>query len=166
MVSKFQDDVVDGLYHDTTIGLDVVYLDGGYSIEKYHGEEGVSFYKTDGLMRAVAKAIIEHSQPMTGQDARFMRSTLSMRPGDFASVVGYAVYHLTEWEMDRLGYIPTAADAKIRGVISTYLGLKADIAAADHSVFRDRIVATFDIETGEWAAECQYGVQTAPGIAA
>ena len=152
---SLRDAVVDGLFRDGLIGLDYVYLDGGYEISESEYGEGVSVADDFGLHRAVAGTILRSSLPLRGQELKFLRTLMEMDRHALAGMIGVPARRIEALESTPSSALPPDVDGALRAAASGHLGL-AGVAAAcrDMPVGTERaLVANWDADVRRWSAE-------------
>jgi putative transcriptional regulator len=100
-------------YHYTMCGLDNVYLENGYEIHQTPQGRGVSIEHADILDKAIARAIVYGTSPLTGKEFRFLRSQLDKTQLEIAGLFGTDTQTVARWEKGENVANP-AADRLIR----------------------------------------------------
>ncbi|WP_281546223.1 helix-turn-helix transcriptional regulator [Grimontia sp. SpTr1] len=101
------------MYHYTECGLDNVYLQSGFEVEEYEGEEYISFEDFEGLHQAIAHAITDKPSGLTGDEFKFLRKELNQSRRILGELVGLDQQTIGRWENGD-SPIPKWADAYIR----------------------------------------------------
>ena len=98
-------------YHYTESGLTNVWLANGYTIRKTKYGEGVSIQNSDGLHRALARAL-SNKPRLTGTEVRFLRKEMGLSQGGLGELLGVSDQAVALWE--RKGRLPKTADRLLR----------------------------------------------------
>jgi putative zinc finger/helix-turn-helix YgiT family protein len=86
-------------YHFTDSGLPNVYLAGiRYFVCKECGKEAAEIPAAEGLMKVIARTIVEREAQLTGAEIRFLRKRLHKKAAEFARIVGVSPEQVSRWE--------------------------------------------------------------------
>ena len=98
-------------YHYTESGLANVWLANGYTIRKTKYGEGVSIQDSDGLHRALARAL-SNKPRLSGTEVRFLRKEMGLSQRGLGELLGVTDQAVALWE--RKGRLPKTADRLLR----------------------------------------------------
>ena len=98
-------------YHYTESGLANVWLANGYTIRKTKYGEGVSIQDSDGLHRALARAL-SNKPRLSGTEVRFLRKDMGLSQRGLGELLGVTDQAVALWE--RKGRLPKTADRLLR----------------------------------------------------
>ncbi len=98
-------------YHYTESGLTNVWLANGYTIRKTKYGEGVSIQDSEGLHRALARAL-SNKPRLTGTEVRFLRKEMGLSQRGLGELLGVTDQAVALWE--RKGRLPKTADRLLR----------------------------------------------------
>ena len=115
------------IYHYTDSGLDNIFLENGYSIQKTAYGEGVSIEDTDGLHRAIGEWLIQLPKPLNGAELRFIRLEMELTQKDLAGILGSTEQNVRRWEKARSKSILGPADYLLRALYTEYLDGRGDV---------------------------------------
>jgi putative transcriptional regulator len=140
-------------YHFTECGLSYVFLVG----VNVHGcpkcdVEVADIPRPDELHLMLAGEILMKPTPMTGEEFRFLRKEIGMKPKEFAEVIGVDPKTVTNWES--VPALSRQNDVTIRFIVAEGLSkLHPDSEAIDLNIS--------DIAASEWKAESAMDDETA-----
>ena len=106
--------VENGLFHYTQSGLDNVWLDGGVNVEETEYGRGFRIEHAGDLHDVIARAIINDSRPLRGQEARFLRVLLNLSQEAMAKALGVDRATIIRWERSRDKPLGTIQDIAVR----------------------------------------------------
>ena len=98
-------------YHYTESGLTNVWLANGYTLRKTKYGDGVSIHDSDGLHRALARAL-SNKPRLTGTEVRFLRKEMGLSQRGLGELLGVTDQAVALWE--RKGRLPKTADRLLR----------------------------------------------------
>lgn len=101
------------MYNYTDCGLSNVYLQSGYEIEQFDGEEYISFEDINGLHQAIGHHLTAKKSPLTGEEFRFFRNEFNQSRRVLGEMIGVDQQTIGRWENGN-SPIPRWADATIR----------------------------------------------------
>ncbi len=113
-------------YHYTECGLDNVWLDSGFEVERF-GEYGtaVAVHDEKGLQRLLAREIVGQDSHLVGQELRFLRTQLDWTQTELGKRLGYGDGQMVaKWEKARHKAIPVHADVIVRAAYREEFGEK------------------------------------------
>ena len=114
------------LYHYTECGLDNVWLDGGFEVQKF-GSYGtaVAVHDENGLHQVLGRDIVGQDSHLVGQELRFLRTQLDWTQTDLGKRLGYNDGQMVaKWEKAKHRAVPVSADVFIRAAYRERLGEK------------------------------------------
>ncbi|AMP17511.1 helix-turn-helix domain-containing protein [Collimonas pratensis] len=100
------------MYHFTDGGLRNVWLANGYRINNTPYGETVAIQDVDGLVAAIATALIRKKSTLAGAEFRYVRSAMLMSQSTLGKALGRTEQAVAIWE--KSGHIPKYADSLIR----------------------------------------------------
>lgn len=100
------------MYHFTDGGLCNVWLVNGYRIEHTPYGETVAIQNMDGLVTAIATALIRKKSTLSGAEFRYVRSAMLMSQAALGKALGRTEQAVAIWE--KSSHIPKYADSLIR----------------------------------------------------
>ncbi len=101
------------MYHYTDCGLSNVYLQSGYHVETFEGEEYISFEDIDGLHQAIGHHLTAKKKLLTGEEFRFFRNEFNQSRRALGEMLGVDQQTIGRWEKGE-SPVPRWADATIR----------------------------------------------------
>lgn len=101
------------MYHYIDCGLSNVYLQNGYEIETFDGEEYVSFENIDALNKAIGHHLTNKKSSLTGEEFQFFRIEFNQSRRMLGEMIGVDQQTIGRWENKKTP-IPRWADATIR----------------------------------------------------
>jgi putative transcriptional regulator len=99
------------MYHYTECGLQNVWLENGYTIQKTPYGKGVSIQDVQGLHRLIGRALARRPK-LTGAELRFLRKELGISQSALADLVGTSEQNVSLWE--RRGKMPRGPDRLVK----------------------------------------------------
>src|SRR5262245_42274265 len=102
------------MYRYLGAGLSNVYLKNGYKIVETPFGQGVKIHDIDGLHDALAEAIVHSSDPLTGQEFRFLRNQLELSQAALGELLGASEQSIARWEKGRGKKIDAPAERLFR----------------------------------------------------
>lgn len=103
------------MYHYTSCGLSQVWLKNGYELRETKYGPGVSIHDIRGLHKAIAKAIIEKSPALSGEEFRFLRKELDLSQAALGDILGKTDQAVAIWE--KQNKVPREADLIVRALL-------------------------------------------------
>lgn len=104
-------------YHYVESGLDNVFLDNGYRIDK----DGVLFVEDiHGLHKAIGETLVFLNRKLKGKEIRFIRHYLDLSQKAFGHMLGVDYQSVLRWESGKTKITKTA-ERLLRGVFYEYL---------------------------------------------
>ncbi|PFH09707.1 DNA-binding transcriptional regulator YiaG [Collimonas sp. PA-H2] len=100
------------MYHFTDGGLRNVWLANGYRIKNTPYGETVAIQNIDGLVAAIASALIRKKSTLGGTEFRYIRTAMLMSQAALGKALGRTEQAVAIWE--KSGHIPKYADSLIR----------------------------------------------------
>jgi DNA-binding transcriptional regulator YiaG len=94
-------------------GLDNIYLDSGFSIERVDGEEYVSIENLDGLWRAIGLHLVTSQKTLDPKEIRFLRTQMGKTQSEIAKLLRVDDQTVARWEKKKCK-IPGPADLILR----------------------------------------------------
>ncbi len=94
-------------------GLDNIYLDSGFTIEKVDGEEYVSIENVDGLWRAIGLHLVTCQKTLDPKEIRFLRTQMGKTQSEIAKLLRVDDQTVARWEKKKCK-IPGPADLVLR----------------------------------------------------
>ncbi|HZQ61640.1 MAG TPA: transcriptional regulator [Casimicrobiaceae bacterium] len=91
------------MYHYTECGLQNVWLENGYEIEKTPYGKAVAIQDVAGLHRLIGREIARRPR-LTGAELRFLRKELDLSQRGLAGLLGTSEQNVSLWE--RRGKVP------------------------------------------------------------
>lgn len=86
-------------YHFVDSGLPNVYLAGiRYFVCRKCGQQAAEIPAVQGLLSALARAIIEKEGPLLGAEIRFLRKRLAKKAAEFGQIIGVTAEEVSRWE--------------------------------------------------------------------
>ena len=85
------------MYQYKQSGLDNVWLVDGYQIVNTPYGEAVQFEDATSLDLAIANALINQTEPLTGKEFRFLRQQIGMSQSDVASFMHVDPQSVARW---------------------------------------------------------------------
>jgi putative transcriptional regulator len=111
------------MYHYTESGLRNVWLRNGYTIIDTSYGPAVTVQNLNGLIRAIATALVQKPHTLTSPEIRYLRHFLDISQKDFAVFVGVQEQTVSLWERSKQR-IPRSADVVLRALVSEALSGK------------------------------------------
>ncbi len=145
-------------YHYTECGLDNIYLINGFEVTKNNDDEEIFIHDIHGLHKAIGTAIIFKKGLLSGNEVKFIRTTLDFSQKRLASFLGHTYQTVLLWEKnktpisktaDRLlraiffEYLHPEKDRKIYDLINEIADYDADVVAGDRKI-------VFEEMANEW----------------
>ncbi|MGJ4892595.1 helix-turn-helix domain-containing protein [Bradyrhizobium sp. HKCCYLRH3099] len=115
------------MYHYKESGLDNIYLENGYRIQKTPYGNGVSIVDTEGLHRVIGQGLINVQKPLNGAELRFLRLEMDTTQKDLAAMLGTTEQSLRLWEKNRTKSLPGSSDRLLRALYADYIGGKGSV---------------------------------------
>jgi len=112
----------DGLFRYTQCGLDNIWLAGGFRVVETDYGRGFAVDNAQELHQVIARDIVDHPQPLRGQEARFLRSVLNLSQADMARLLGVDRTTVVRWEGARTKPLNLMADIAIRATYTARAG--------------------------------------------
>lgn len=100
-------------YHYRECGLPKVWLANGFTRHTTPYGEGVSIHDVVGLHRAIALAIVNKRETLTGPEIRFLRKELDMPQSELSDLLGVTDQTVALWERSK-GRITKPAEHLLR----------------------------------------------------
>jgi DNA-binding transcriptional regulator YiaG len=94
-------------------GLDNIYLQNGFSIEKIDGDETVSIHNVDGLWKAIGLSLVTRKKTLSPKEIRFLRNQMGKTQSDLARLLRVDDQTVARWEKKK-SKIPGPADLGLR----------------------------------------------------
>lgn len=107
-------------YHYRECGLDNVYINDGFIIERTAYGEGVAIEDSAGLHRRIARALVDSVAALNGAELRFLRKVMDLGQGALAADLGTTEQTLRLWEKHRDKPIPAMADRLLRAIFREF----------------------------------------------
>jgi putative transcriptional regulator len=140
-------------YHFTECGLSYVFLIGvNTHFCPKCDVEVADIPRPDELHLVLAKEILMQPSAMTGEEFRFLRKEIRMRPKEFAELIGVDPKTITNWE--NMSALSRQNDLTIRFIVAEKLG-----KTNPKGEFVDLNIT--DMATSEWQAESAMDAETA-----
>lgn len=102
------------LFHYVQSGLDNVWLTSGVEVVETEYGSGFRLHDADALHDAIAKAIINSTRALRGQEARFLRVRLNLSQGGMAKILGVDRATVIRWERAREKPLTMMQDIAVR----------------------------------------------------
>jgi putative transcriptional regulator len=115
------------MYQYKESGLNNVYLENGYRVNKTPYGEGVSIIDTESLHRAISHGLVAMQSPLNGAELRFLRLEMETTQKDLADMLGTTEQTLRLWEKNRAKSINGTADRLLRALYTDYIGGKGSV---------------------------------------
>jgi putative transcriptional regulator len=143
------------MYHYLECGLGNVWLKNGFTRHKTPYGPGVSIHNQRGLHAAIAKAIVDSQNPLSGAEFRFLRKELDMSQAAFASIVGKTEQAVAKWEKENK--VPKDADLILRAMVNQKLSGDAEfseLVERFNGLDRERVEIKLKLkeQEGDWQA--------------
>jgi putative transcriptional regulator len=129
-------------YHYTECGLDNIYLVNGFEITKNNDDEEIFIHDIHGLHKAIGITIIFKQGLLTGNEIKFIRTTLDFSQTRLAQLLGCSYQTILLWEKNKTP-IPKTADRLLRIMFDEYLNPEKDRKIYD--LINE--IANYDAET-------------------
>jgi putative transcriptional regulator len=131
------------MYQYKESGLDDVFLVNGYTTHKTPYGKGVAIQNTEGLHKAIGRALVALPRPLNGAELRFLRLEIETTQRDLAALLGTKEQNVSLWERQRKKPVPGSPDRLLRAIYSEYIG-------GDGTVRRllDRLAALDQVKVG------------------
>jgi putative transcriptional regulator len=146
-----------GLFHYTQCGLDNVWLDGGVNVEETEYGRGFRIEHADELHDVIARAIINDSRPLRGQEARFLRVLLNLSQEAMAKALGVDRATIIRWERARDKALGTIQDIAVRTTYASrakgdgfILSVIKDLQDADEKAHGEAYKQVFEANNMGW----------------
>lgn len=143
------------MYHYTMCGLDNVWLENGYTETDTPYDKAVKIEDADELDRAIAMALVDKPEPLSGKEFRFLRQQLGMSQADVGSLLGSTDQTIARWEKGTID-LPVTADKLFRVIFMAHeAGGTAIWSMVAKLNFMDRIKhhKIVFVKNGEWEQE-------------
>jgi DNA-binding transcriptional regulator YiaG len=101
-------------YHYLECGLDNIWLVNGYELHETPYGRGVSFVNAEQLDQAIAIALTEKPEHLSGKELRFLRIMLDMSQKRLGEFLGKEAQTVALWEKRKK--IPTDVDYLVRHI--------------------------------------------------
>jgi len=123
------------MYHYTESGLRNVWLRNGYTITDTSYGPVLNVQNLDGLIRAIATALVQRTHALSSPEIRYLRHFLDISQKDFATFVGVQEQTVSLWERSKQR-IPRSADVVLRALVSEMLSGKLEFRELLESISR------------------------------
>lgn len=117
------------MYHYTLCGLSYVYLKNGYDITEEHGEKYISFHELKDLHRLIGKDIINQANPMTGEQAKFLRVEMNHSQKQMGNWLGVDAQTVARWEKNTLTPVDRTIDTSLRALYAESIDEESNTGA-------------------------------------
>lgn len=104
------------MYQYTESGLRNVWLRNGYTITDTSYGSVVNVQNLNGLIRAIANALVQKTDALTSPEIRYLRHFIDISQKDFATFVGVQEQTVSLWERSKQR-IPKSADVVLRALV-------------------------------------------------
>lgn len=141
------------MYHYVDAGLDNVWLANGFERQQTPYGEAVVIHDVPGLTRAICRALIRQTRPLTGVEFRYIRQAMLMSQASLGKSIGRTDQAIAGWE--KSGKIPKYADTLLRVLYAAHADGHEQVRNIVHSLNGvDRLVnlVMSDSSTG-WQAQ-------------
>jgi putative transcriptional regulator len=153
------------MYQYKESGLDNIYLENGYRVQKTPYGEGVSILDTEGLHRVIGQMLICIQKPLNGAELRFLRLEMETTQKDLAAMLGTSEQTLRLWEKNRTKSLPGSPDRLLRTLYSDFAGGKGTVRRILKRLAdireRENAVAYFRDDKGKGWSQCDDQVRQA-----
>ena len=109
------------MHHYTECGLSYVYLKNGYEVIEEDGEKHFSVHDLHNLHKTIGKHIINQGQPITGEQARYVRIELNYSQKQLGELLGVDTQTVARWEKEQTQGISRAVDATLRSLYAEFI---------------------------------------------
>ena len=143
------------MYQYKQSGLDNVWLVDGYQIVNTPYGEAVQFEDATSLDLAIANALINQTEPLTGKEFRFLRQQIGMSQSDVASFMHVDPQSVAKRKKGQVS-LPFANEAVMRFIYSSYQEKDAKIypmletMKAIDKAKNSRLELSFDKQRTHW----------------
>jgi DNA-binding transcriptional regulator YiaG len=104
-------------YHYTECGLDNIYLNNGYTLEK----DGSLFVQDiHGLHRCIGERLVFQGRKLKGKEVRFARHYMDLSQKSFGELLGVDYQTVLRWESSK-NVITKTADRLLKVIFNDYL---------------------------------------------
>jgi len=111
------------MVHYTESGLRNVWLRNGYTITDTGYGPVLNVQNLNGLIRAIATALVQKTHSLTSPEIRYLRHFLDLSQKDFATFVSVQEQTVSLWERSKQR-IPRSADIVLRALVAETLSGK------------------------------------------
>jgi putative transcriptional regulator len=142
------------MYHYTSCGLSNVWLKDGYEWRETKHGKALAIHDVQGLHKAIAMDIVEHSPAMNGDEFRFLRTELGMSQRALGSLMDRTEQAVAMWEKSKEP-VQRTADMFLRALYKSTIAEEQNFAEMVARINElDRAITEREIcmseENGEW----------------
>lgn len=145
------------MYHYTECGLNNIYLVNGFKINKLSdGNEEIFIQDIHGLHRAIGNSLILKTGLLSGDEIKFIRTTLDFSQTTLASLLGLDYQSILAYEKTKTS-ISKTADHFLRVIFYSFLNKDTEIynkikeiADLDAELVKNTRQEQMEFHEGEW----------------
>jgi DNA-binding transcriptional regulator YiaG len=141
-------------YHYTECGLSNIFLNNGFEVIEFEGEQAYSIHDAEGLHKAIGENILNKTTLLSGEEIRFLRKESELSQKDLASILGVSDQSVAHYEKSKTEQ-SQAVDIIIRMRYATMISVSKDICDYLERLTLDeidRLEIDFSEENGHWAS--------------